>query len=316
VQDIYDPMETKVFADLFLPAAQWAEKTGTYTCSERRVNLGRQAVTPPGYELRPAYGAFSDFDITRMVADRLAQLDPRYRDADGKPLIGYATPEQCFEEWKRVSSGRPCDMSGMSYASIEANNGLAWPSTAANPSGGARLYIDGRFNTNWDRAQFGKSPDAPWIDPDGLARAYLWAVDYVPPPEVPDEEYPFWLNTGRVIEHFHTRTKTKRVAQAHEMVPENFVEIHPADADVLRLRTGDLARLTTRRGEIVVKARVTETVAAGQIFVPMHFGDLDPVDVAENGGRQVAVNRLTLNYVDPVCYQPIYKHCAVRVAKA
>ena len=316
VQDIYDPMETKAFADLFLPAAQWAEKTGTYTCSERRVNLGRQAVTPPGYELRPAYGAFSDFDITRMVADRLAQLDPRYRDADGKPLIGYATPEQCFEEWKRVSSGRPCDMSGMSYASIEANNGLAWPSTAANPSGGARLYIDGRFNTNWDRAQFGKSPDAPWIDPDGLARAYLWTVDYVPPPEVPDEEYPFWLNTGRVIEHFHTRTKTKRVAQAHEMVPENFVEIHPADADVLRLRTGDLARLTTRRGEIVVKARVTETVAAGQIFVPMHFGDLDPVDVAENGGRQVAVNRLTLNYVDPVCYQPIYKHCAVRVAKA
>ncbi|HWS13441.1 MAG TPA: molybdopterin oxidoreductase family protein, partial [Rhodocyclaceae bacterium] len=302
VQDIYDPVESKVFADLFLPAAQWAEKTGTYTCSERRVNLGRQAVMPPGYELRPAYGAYSDFDITRMVAVKLAQIDPRFRDADGKPLIGYATPEQCFEEWKRASAGRPCDMSGMSYAAIEANNGLAWPSTAASPAGGARLYTDGVFNTNWERAQYGKSPDAPWIDPDGLSRAYLWAVDYVPPPEVPDEEYPFWLNTGRVIEHFHTRTKTKRVAQAHEMVPENFVEIHPADADVLRLATGDLARLTTRRGEIVVKARVTETVAAGQVFVPMHFGDLDPVDVAENGGRQVAVNRLTLNYVDPVCY--------------
>jgi ferredoxin-nitrate reductase len=193
---------------------------------------------------------------------------------------------------------------------------MAWPSTAANPLGGKRLYADGVFNTNWDRAQYGTSPSAPWIDPDNKARAYLWAVDYVPPPEVPDSQYPFWLNTGRVIEHFHSRTKTKRVAQLHEMVPENYVEIHPDDAARLRLATGNLVRITSRRGEIVVKARVTDTVAPGAVFVLMHFGDLDPVDVAQNGGRRVAVNRLTMNYVDPVCYQPIYKHCAVKLAKA
>jgi predicted molibdopterin-dependent oxidoreductase YjgC len=207
-------------------------------------------------------------------------------------------------------------MTGMSYAGLEAGNGMYWPSTPANPAGSKRLYTDGRFNTNWDRAQYGKDPSAPWIDPENRSRAYLWAVDYVAPPEVPDAEYPLWLNTGRVIEHFHTRTKTKRVAQLHEMAPENFAEVHPDDAAAMGLSTGELVRLSSRRGEIVVRARVTDTVMRGMVFVPMHFGDLDPSDIAQNGGRQVAVNRLTLNYVDPVCCQPIYKHCAVRMAKA
>jgi anaerobic selenocysteine-containing dehydrogenase len=316
VQDIYDPMESMAHADLFLPAAQWGEKTGVYTCSERRVNLGKQAVNPPGFELRPNHGAYSDFDIIKKVADKLAAMDARFRDNSGHSLITYTTPEQCFEEWRAISSGRVCDMSGMTYAAIEANNGLAWPSTPNNVLGGARLYTNGLFNTNWADAQYGTSPTAPWIDPDNLSRAYLWAVDYVPPPEVPDSQYPFWLNTGRVIEHFHSRTKTKRVAQLHEMVPENYVEISSADAAALAINTDNLVRVTSRRGEIVVKARVTDTVAPGAVFIPMHFGDLDPSDIAQNGGRLVAVNRLTINYVDPVCGQPIYKHCAVKIAKA
>jgi len=316
VQDIYDPVETGHYADLLLPAAQWGEKTGSYTCSERRVNLGRQAVNPVGHELRPHFGAYADFDIIRMVAEKLAQLDPRFRDAAGRPVITYTTPEQCFEEWKRVSAGRIPDMSGMSYSALETANGLHWPSTPADPSGRKRLYTDGVFNTNWDRAQYGKNPSAPWIDPENRSRAYLWAVDYAPPPEVPDAEYPFWLNTGRVIEHFHTRTKTKRVPQLHEMAPQNFAEVHPDDAAAMSLATGELVRIASRRGEIVVQARVTDTVMRGMVFVPMHFGDLDPSDIAENGGRKVAVNRLTLNYVDPVSFQPMYKHCAVRIAKA
>lgn len=317
VQDIYDPMESKFQADLFLPAAMWGEKTGTYTCSERRVNLGVQAVLPAGYSMRPSYGAYSDFDIIKMVADKLAAIGgARYQDASGRSLISYTTQEQAFEEWKNISAGRPCDMSGMSYAALAANNGMAWPSTPSNPYGGKRLYTNGVFNTNWDRAQYGKTSTAAWIDPDNKSRAYLWAVDYVAPPEVPDGSYPFWLNTGRVIEHFHSRTKTKRVAQLHEMVPENYVEINSSDASSLKVVTGNLIRVTSRRGEILVKAKVTDTTAPGAVFIPMHFGDLDPSDVAQNGGRQVAVNRLTMNYVDPVCAQPIYKHCAVRIAKA
>jgi Anaerobic dehydrogenases, typically selenocysteine-containing len=316
VQDIYEPMETAHFADLYLPAAQWGEKTGTYTCSERRVNLGRQAVNPPGFDLRPDYGARSDLEIIKMVSDRLAALDARFRDNNGGSLVRSADPETVFNEWRQVSSGKICDMSGMSYAALEANDGIAWPSTPGNVLGGKRLYTDGIFNTNWSRAQYGTSAAAPWIDPDNLGRAYLWAVDYVPPPEVPDGQYPFWLNTGRVIEHFHSRTKTKRVPQLHEMVPENYVEISAADARSLRVVTGDLVRVTSRRGEVVVKCRVTDTVAAGAVFMLMHFGDLDTNDVIENGGRLVATNRLTMNYVDPVCAQPIYKHCAVRLAKA
>jgi predicted molibdopterin-dependent oxidoreductase YjgC len=207
-------------------------------------------------------------------------------------------------------------MSGMTYANLASNNGIPWPSTPTNVLGGKRLYADGRFNTNWDRAQYGKTPDAPWIDRDGQSRAYLWAVDYQAPPEVPDSSYPFWLNTGRVIEHFHSRTKTKRVAQLHEMVPENYVEISTADAKTMRISTGNLVRVTSRRGSITVKAKVTDTVKAGAVFIPMHFGDLDPIDVAENNGRMVSVNRLTMNYVDKDCAQPIYKHCAVKLAKA
>ncbi len=316
VQDIFDPMESMHFADLFLPAAQWGEKTGTYTCSERRVNLGVKAVQPVGYELRPAYGAYSDLDIIKMVADKLATMDVRFRDKSGQSLVKSADPETVFNEWKQVSTGKICDMSGMTYANLATNNGIAWPSTPANVLGGKRLYTNGVFNTNWDRAQYGKTSTAAWIDPDGLSRAYLWAVDYVPPPEVPDTTYPFWLNTGRVIEHFHSRTKTKRVAQLHEMVPENYVEISSADAKTLRVVTGNLVTVTSRRGSITVKAKVTDTVKAGSVFIPMHFGDLDPTDILQNNGRQVSVNRLTMNYVDKDCAQPIYKHCAVKLAKA
>ncbi len=316
VQDIFDPMESMAYADLFLPAAQWGEKTGTYTCSERRVNLGRKAVQPVGYELRPAYGAYSDLDIIKMVADKLASFDARFRDQAGQSLVKSADPETVFNEWKQVSAGKICDMSGMTYANLATNNGIPWPSTPANVLGGKRLYTNGLFNTNWDRAQYGKTQTAAWIDPDGLSRAYLWAVDYVAPPEVPDATYPFWLNTGRVIEHFHSRTKTKRVAQLHEMVPENYVEISTADARTLRIVTGNLVKVTSRRGTITVKAKVTDTVRTGAVFIPMHFGDIDPTDVAQNGGRQVAVNRLTMNYVDKDCGQPIYKHCAVKLAKA
>ena len=100
------------------------------------------------------------------------------------------------------------------------------------------------------------------------------------------------------------------------MVPENYVEMHPDDAAAMNVVTGDMIRLTTRRGEIVIKALVVGTVQRGQVFVPMHFADLDPQDKAIYGSRLAATNRLTMNWVDPDCKQPIYKHCAVSLAKA
>jgi predicted molibdopterin-dependent oxidoreductase YjgC len=311
VQDIFDPMESMAYADLFLPAAQWGEKTGTYTCSERRVNLGRKAVQPVGYELRPAYGAYSDLEIIKMVADKLASFDARFRDQAGQSLVKSADPETVFNEWKQVSAGKICDMSGMTYANLATNNGIAWPSTPANVLGGKRLPTASSTPTGTARSA---GPGARGST-RRLSRVYLWAVDYVPPPEVPDAPIPSGSTPG-VIEHFHSRTKTKRVAQLHEMVPENYVEISTADAKTLRIVTGNLVKVTSRRGTITVKAKVTDTVRTGAVFIPMHFGDIDPTDVAQNGGRQVAVNRLTMNYVDKDCGQPIYKHCAVKLAKA
>ncbi|MDH5387509.1 MAG: molybdopterin oxidoreductase family protein [Gammaproteobacteria bacterium] len=315
-QDIYEPMECTHFADMFLPAAMWGEKTGTYTCSERKVNLGRQAVNPAGFDLRAdGYGAYSDLEISKMMADKIAAMDSRFADKDGNSLIGFNTPEEAFAEWKACTEGTICEMTGMTYENIEANNGIQWPSTPTNVYGGARMYTDGRFNTNWGDSQ-GGGQDKPWVDPDNLSRAYLWAKDYIEAPEIPDSQYPFWLITGRVIEHFHSRTKTKRVPQLHEMVPENYVEMHPDDAAAMNVVSGDMMRLTTRRGEIVIKALVVGTVQQGQVFVPMHFADLDPQDKAQNGGRLTATNRLTMNWVDPDCKQPIFKHCAVKLVKA
>ncbi|MBT3204146.1 MAG: nitrate reductase [Gammaproteobacteria bacterium] len=316
VQDIYQPMECTHFADMFLPAAMWGEKSGVYTCSERKVNLGRQAVLPVGHDLRAdGYGAYSDLDITKMVADKIASMDARFADRDGNSVIGFNTSEEAFEEWKTCTEGTICDMSGMSYEAIQANNGIQWPSTPDNIYGGTRMYTNGRFNTNWADTQ-GGTQDKAWVDPDNKSRAYLWAKDYLEAPEIPDSEYPFWLITGRVIEHFHSRTKTKRVPQLHEMVPKNYVELHPDDAASLNVTSGDMVRLNTRRGEIVIKALVVGTVQRGQVFVPMHFADLDPQDVAQNGGRLTATNRLTMNWVDPDCKQPIYKHCAVSLTRA
>jgi len=316
VQDIYEPMECTHFADMFLPAAMWGEKTGVYTCSERKVNLGRQAVQPAGFDLRAdGYGAYADLEITKMVADKIASMDSRFADKDGNSLVGFNSYEEAFEEWKQCSAGTICDMSGMTYDRIEANEGIQWPSTPSNIYGGTRMYTDGRFNTNWADTQ-GGTQDKPWVDPDNLSRAYLWAKDYIEAPEVPDADYPFWLITGRVIEHFHSRTKTKRIPQLHEMVPENYVELHPDDAAALSVGSGELVRLTTRRGEIVVKALIVSTMRQGQVFCPMHFADLDPQDKAIYGNRLAATNRLTMNWVDPDCKQPIYKHCAVSLAKA
>lgn len=288
VQDIYYPMETAAYADIFLPAAQWGEKTGTYTNGERRVNVGYKAVDPPGQ-------AKADFEIFLEVAKRLG----------AGHLFPWRNTEEAFEEWKRLSRGRPNDMSGMTYRRLEREGGLQWPCPAEGHPGTARLYTQGLFPTAREVAQ----AYGPFNDARGRAR--LWAVEYEPPPEVPDEEFPFWLNTGRMIEHFHTRTKTKRVPELDCLAREGFVEINPQDAQRLGIGDGQKVRVTTRRGWVEVKAVVRNTVAPGQLFMPFHFGDLDPQE------RQLkqAANHLTLNWVDPISKQPLFKIAACKIEK-
>lgn len=290
VQDVYYPMETAQYADIFLPAAQWGEKTGTYTNSERRVNLGYKAVEPPGE-------AKADFEIFQEVARRLG----------AGQLFNWNSTEEAFQEWQRLSQGRPNDMSGMSYARIEQEQGILWP--CPDKEGKlldvSRLYTKGQFNTAAETSEaYGE-----FNHPEG--RAKLWGIPYVEPPELPDAEYPFWLNTGRIIEHYHTRTKTKRVPELNHAASEGFFELHPEDAQRMGIQDGERVRLTSRRGWIIVTAHLKRSVSPGQIFVPFHFGDLDP---GEDHLKQAA-NHLTLNWVDPISKQPIFKVAACRVEK-
>ncbi|MBI3313027.1 MAG: nitrate reductase [Candidatus Omnitrophica bacterium] len=272
VQDGYHPIPTSEIADLVLPAGVWGEKEGTYTNSERRVSKVNKAVEPPGE-------AKSDFDIFIHVAKELGVYDSLFP--------GWKKPEDAFNEWKKVSRGRLCDYSGLSYEMLEQYGGIQWPypeNSKRNPKESFPLYQDGIFQTD-----------------DG--RAELWPVENEKPPESPDEEYPFWLNTGRTVEHWHTRTKTGQIPLLNRLSPEAWVEINSRDAMRLKIQQGDHVTVRSRRGEIKkIIVRVTETVAPGQIFIPFHYAEAN-------------ANNLTVNVCDPFSREPNYKQAAVKVER-
>jgi assimilatory nitrate reductase catalytic subunit len=270
VQDGYHPTPTSEIADLVLPAAIWGEKEGTYTNSERRVSKVNKAVEPPG-EAKP------DFDIFLEVARRMGCAD--------KLFPAWQTPRDAFEEWRRVSAGRLCDYSGITYELLEKHGSIQWPHAAGtNPTQTKRLYTDGRFETE-----------------DGRAR--LIAIEWQPFPEQVSRDYPFVLNTGRTVEHWHTRTKTARVPVLNYLSPKAWLEMNPVDARKLALKPHDQVEVVSRRGRVSgVELRVTETVAPGQVFLPFHF--------VENNA-----NAVTQSAFDPISREPNYKQCAVRVEK-
>lgn len=225
VQDAF-LTETAQFADVVLPAAMWGEKTGTFTNADRTVHLSMKAVDPPGE-------AHSDFDIFLDFARRMD-----FRDKEGAPLIKWKTPEEAFEAWKVCSKGRPCDYSGLSYQKLSGPSGIQWPCNEEFPHGAERLYTGGVFNTAAEYCEvYGHDlltgsvrtePEYRAHDPKG--RAVIKAADYESPHEVPDEEYPFWLTTGRIVFHWHTRTKTARCEELDNAAPEAFVQISESDA--------------------------------------------------------------------------------------
>ena len=272
VQDGYHPTPTTECADLVLPAAMWGEKEGTFTNSERRVSKVNRAVAPPAE-------ARSDFDIFMAFADVLGVRDEIYP--------GWTRPSDAFEEWKRVSAGRLCDYSGLTYKAIEQHGGIQWPFPAGSnaPRQTSRLYTDGRFQTG-----------------DGKAR--LLAAAWEPFREQPDTQFPFVLNTGRTVEHWQTRTKTWKVPILERLSPNAWLEMNPRDARVLRLKPQDRVDVVSRRGRIRgLELRVTETVAAGQVFAPFHYAEAN-------------ANEVTLSEFDPISREPNYKQSAVRVERA
>jgi formate dehydrogenase alpha subunit len=264
VQDLF-LHETAERADVFLPAAAFAEKDGTFTNSERRVQRVRAALPPPG-EARP------DWRITAELAKRVA----RRVGVDVGRQFDYTGPAEIFDEMARLTPF----LGGLSYARLEREGGIQWPCPTPDHPGTSFLYAESF--------------------PRGRAR-FIPARQIETAAELPDVDYPFVLNTGRLLYHWHGGTLTRRVQGLLELAPRLEVAIHPADARRLRVDTGGRVRVESRRGELTGYARVTEAVRPGAIFVP--FVKL----------QDSAANFLTNAAFDPSSKIPEYKVCAVRV---
>ncbi|MGZ2358674.1 bifunctional nitrate reductase/sulfite reductase flavoprotein subunit alpha [Streptomyces sp. 372A] len=276
-QDVFADTETNAYADVVLPGALWSETEGVLVNSERNLTLARPAVEPPGE-------ALADWRIIARVACALG-----YEDA-----FTYDSAEEVFEEIKRAANPRTgYDLRGVTYERLRTAP-VQWPApTADGPDRNPIRYL----------APDGGGPVFP--TPGGRAR--FFARPHVPAAEMPDDDYPFLLNTGRVQHQWHTLTKTGKVAKLNRLNPGPFVEVHPEDAARLGLTEGDPVEVESRRGRAVLPAVVTDRVAPGCCFAPFHWNDLF--------GEYLSVNAVTGDAVDPVSYQPEFKVCAVTLTK-
>ena len=305
VQDAYYPLETASFAHVVLPAAQWGEKTGTMTNSERVVTLCPQFKPAPGE-------AKADWEIFAEVGRRLGFTKE----------FDFANPGEVYQEFVQLTKGRPCDMSGLSHGRLRQQGSIQWPcpldevkqdssnialacSTKRNITSdqetapglfsnlfrdkddivaAKRLYTDGKFNTADGRAKFAA------FHAKGLA-------------EPIDAAFPFVLTVGRLYEHWHTMTRTGRIDKIMKKQPQPFIEIHPQDADKLGIESLSVVEVRSRRGMGRFAARVTKAIIPGTVFIPMHWGAL----WTDNG----EANLLTHPEACPISLQPELKACAV-----
>ena len=256
VIDIF-PSETSEYADVILPAMSFLERSGTFTNTERRVQLIRPALPAPG-EARP------DWQVLRDLANALGAEWRLESAAEAMDEMAALTPQY----------------GGISHARLETET-LQWPCPTRDHPGTRILHV-GKF-------------------PRGLGK--FSAVEFREPAELPDEEYPFILTTGRLLYHYHTGTMSRRSKGINELIPEGMIEINPQDAEALGCREGDFVRVASRRGEVEVAAHVTDRVPPKTVFMPWHF-------------KESAANRLTIAALDPVAKIPEYKVCAVRVELA
>jgi len=255
VQDIF-LSETAAMAHVVLPGAAFAEKDGTFTATDRRVQRGRKAVEPPGE-------ARADWEILCDLARKM-----------GARGFDFTSPQEIMEEIARLTPS----YGGIRYERLEELGFLQWPCPTPDHPGTPYLH-KGKFSR-------------------GLG--HFHAVDFKEAAELPDDEYPFTLTTGRIMFHFHTGTMTRRSEKLHQEVPEAYVEMHPDDAARIGLNGGRRVRVSSRRGQIELGVRVTRRIKPGIVFIPFHF-------------VEAAANALTHAAVDPIAKIPEYKVCAVKV---
>jgi formate dehydrogenase major subunit len=256
VQDIF-LTETAEFADVILPASSYLEKLGTYTNTDRRVQIGRPALQPPG-------DARLDWQIVCEIATRM-----------GYPMH-YERVEDIFDEFVSLSPS----YQGLDYEILGAT-GRLWPAPDRSALDGVQILFGDAF-------------------PTGDGRGKMVPCEYTPAREVPDLDYPFVLNTGRLLEHWHTGTMTRRAYALDAIQPEAFVEVHPDDLERLGIADRAPVAVVSRRGRIELPAKASRRVSPGSVFIPFHF-------------REAAANVLTIDEVDPFGKIPEFKFCSVRV---
>ncbi|MGD8362180.1 MAG: molybdopterin dinucleotide binding domain-containing protein, partial [Gemmatimonadota bacterium] len=280
VSDIYPTPSTEA-ADLILPSAGWVEREGMFGNSERRTQHWEKAVDPPGEAQEDAWQVI-------QVAKRMGMghLFPWPEDDWHEPM---------FEEYRRFGLGQGKDLA--SYQQLRETRGMIWP------------VVDGKET----RYRYAAGYDPYVAKPRGVHfykahgygdRAAFWLRPYHPAAESPDQDYPFWLCTGRILEHWHTGSMTRRVKQLHQAAPENYVELNRADAAELSVKSGDLVRVVSRRGELELKAKVDGRgqPPRGSLFIP--FFDEERI-----------ANLLTLDAMCNISKEPDFKKCAVRIER-
>jgi len=269
-QEAYYPTETSAYAHVLLPATQWSEKTGVMTNSERRVTYC------PGFD-QPLGEARHDWEIFAEVGRRLGF----------KEQFAFQTSAEVYAEFVQLTSGRPCDMSGLSHDRLQQQGPTQWPyPEGCHDPEPKRLYTDGYFATSDGRAIFAG------YHSKGLA-------------EPSDPNYPYVLTTGRLYGHWHTLTRTGRTNKTQQMHPDPFIEIHPKDAGHLGIQNGDMIEVRSRRGSCQFPAKITAFIAPGTVFVPMHWGAL--------WATEAEANTLTHPHACPDSRQPELKACAVQL---
>jgi ferredoxin-nitrate reductase len=294
VQDISNKPETLKYADVILPAAAWAEKEGTMTNSERRISYLNKVIDAPGE-------AIPDAEIICRFAQRM-----------GYPGFDFASPADIYAEHARLTANTSIDVSGLSYDILKQVKTVQWPYPKkevpvvhVKPSkkkviekpviveppskGTARLFTDQVFLT-------------------ASTKAIIHAVPDNFTSEKPDDNFPFILTTGRIRDQWHTMSKTGKVNKLNQHIKQAFLEIHPADARKLKIAEGDVTVIRSRRGEVMVKAKITTTIKPGVVFLPMHWGKILGSDLNR-------ANNVTNDIVDPISKEPDFKFCAVHLEK-
>ncbi|MFC8716151.1 molybdopterin-dependent oxidoreductase [Kitasatospora sp. NPDC057198] len=275
-QDVFTDTETNAYADVVLPAALWTETEGVLINSERNLTLARPAADAPGE-------ALPDWRIIAEVARAMGYPEG----------FEFTDAEQVFEELKQAyNPATGWDLRGASYPRLR-DTPVQWP--AADPDGPDRNPI--RYLL----------PDGTPHFPTPSGRAAFHPRPHLDPAELPDDDYPFVLNTGRLPHQWHTLTKTAKVAKLAKLDPLPFVEIHPEDAAALGVGEGESVEVSSRRGWAVLPAKVTDRVQKGSCFAPFHWNDLF--------GEYLSVNAVTSDAVDPLSFQPELKYCAVSLTK-